>query len=159
MKRKSAKRFKNAIIATLALLYFVCGGATPLVSAAATNNIQLFAAACEPGDKSALPTDIFVPWYQYLEGEDVNGKCRPVFDDDLVATVSKIALAVIDTLIRLASLLALGYVIYGSIRYVTSGGDSSGVAGAKTTIANALIGLVIALLAIGIVQYIGNVVR
>ena len=44
-------------------------------------------------------------------------------------------------------------VIYGSIKYVTSGGDSNKVSTAKETILYALIGLVVAVLARAIISF------
>ncbi len=45
-------------------------------------------------------------------------------------------------------------IIYGGFKYVTSGGDSSGVTSAKNTILYAIIGLIIALLAYGILNFV-----
>ena len=45
-------------------------------------------------------------------------------------------------------------IIYGGFRYITSGGDSGKVTGAKNTIIYAVIGLVIVVLAQVIVKFI-----
>jgi hypothetical protein len=131
---------------------------TKVVTAASVSPLHSFAAACDPGD-GALPSAIFVPWYEYLESEDVGGRCVPQVGDDYAAAASRIGLAIIDTLTRLAAVLAFGYVLYGSIKYITSQGSQSGITDAKDTIMNAIVGLVIAMLAIGIVQFIGGLVR
>lgn len=115
-------------------------------------------AQCAQGDKG-LPSGVFVPWYEYLEGEDVDGKCRPVLGDDYVKSVSLIALAIIDTLMRISGILATAYLIWGAIQYITSQGDQNGIANAKNTILNAIVGLVIVLLSIGVVQFVGNLAR
>jgi hypothetical protein len=47
-------------------------------------------------------------------------------------------------------------IIIGGIRYTTSNGDSSQIASAKNTILYAVIGLVIAFMAYGIVNYVVN---
>lgn len=120
--------------------------------------------SCDPGG-GGLPNTIFVPWYHYLEGDSSKGKCSPKLPTkaggatDYVKAVSLVALAVIDTVIRLSSLIAVGFLIYGSIQYITSQGEPQGLASAKSTIANALIGLVIVLVAVAVVQFIGNGVR
>jgi hypothetical protein len=44
--------------------------------------------------------------------------------------------------------------IYGGIRYTISGGDSSSVTAAKNTIMYAVIGIVVALLAYAIVNFV-----
>jgi hypothetical protein len=118
---------------------------------------------CSPGTK-ALPKTLFVPWYQYLEGEGSGKECKPKFpgpDDnpDYVKGVSLIALAILDSLIRISGLIAVGYIIYGAIRYVTSQGEPGGISSAKNTITNAVVGLVIVMLSVGVVQFIGNAVR
>lgn len=46
--------------------------------------------------------------------------------------------------------------IYGGIRYITSGGDSKKVTDAKNTVLYAIIGLVIAILAYAIVNFVLN---
>lgn len=128
------------------------------VSAVANAPLMYVAAApCEPGD-GALPSAIFVRWYAYLDGKGSGKDCKPVIGDDYVAAASKIGLAIIDTLTRIAAVLAFGYVLYGSIKYITSQGSQNGITDAKNTITNAIIGLVIAMLAIGIIQFIGSLV-
>lgn len=66
-----------------------------------------------------------------------------------------IALAIADDLIRIAGLVAVGYVIYGGFKYMTSGGSPDGTKQAQNTIINALIGVVIAILAASIVSFVG----
>lgn len=67
-----------------------------------------------------------------------------------------IGLAILDDLIRIAALVAVGYVIYGGFLYMTSQGSPDGTKRAQGTIINALVGLVIAILAASIVSFIGN---
>jgi hypothetical protein len=67
-----------------------------------------------------------------------------------------IGLAVLDDLLRVATLVAVGYVIYGGFLYMTSQGSPDGTKRAQGTIINALVGLVIAILAASIVSFIGN---
>ena len=67
-----------------------------------------------------------------------------------------IGLAILDDLIRIAALVAVGFVIYGGIQYVTSQGSPDQTKQAQQTIINALIGLVLAILASSIVAFIGN---
>ena len=67
-----------------------------------------------------------------------------------------IGMAVLDDLIRIAAMVAVGYVIYGGFLYMTSQGSPDGTKRAQGTIVNALVGLVIAILAASIVSFIGN---
>lgn len=67
-----------------------------------------------------------------------------------------IGLAILDDLIRIAAMVAVGFVIYGGIQYVTSQGAPDQTKKAQQTIINALIGLVVAILAASIVSFLGN---
>jgi len=164
MKRKITKsnmrrRFYQLAI-TVALLFGVLGG-NSLVHAMPQNSFAV-ASSCQPGS-SLLPSAIFVPWYAYLEGEGSGKDCHPKFPtsssgkSDYVKGASLIVLSFIDTIMRLAGLIATGYLLWGAIQYVVSTGDSSGISSAKNTIMNALVGLVIVLVAIGGVQFIGSI--
>jgi hypothetical protein len=68
--------------------------------------------------------------------------------------------SIITTVINIFSLVvgvvAVIMIIAGGFRYITSGGDSSKVGGAKNTIIYALIGLVVVALAQFIVQFVLN---
>jgi hypothetical protein len=67
-----------------------------------------------------------------------------------------IGLAILDDLLRIATLVAVGYVIYGGIQYMISNGSPDATKKAQKTIINALVGLVIAILAASIVSFIGG---
>lgn len=54
-------------------------------------------------------------------------------------------------------LLAVIFVIIGGVKYILSGGDSAGIKSAKETIIYAIVGLVISLLAFGIVNYVTGI--
>lgn len=108
-----------------------------------------FAAACQPKMLTFIPT-----WYKYLEGQEVNGHCEiaQVGPED----IGSILLALVDMLLTLGGIIAIGFVIYGGIQYVLSQGEPDKIKGAQKTVLNAVIGLVIALLATGIVSFIGG---
>ncbi len=67
-----------------------------------------------------------------------------------------VLLAIIDDLLRIAGLVAVGFIIFAAFRYVTSQGNPENSAKAQNTILYALVGLVIAISAIAVVTYIGN---
>lgn len=67
--------------------------------------------------------------------------------DDLITTVINIFLYIIGA-------VSVIMIIYGGFKYVTSGGDSSGVTSAKNTILYAVIGLVVAVFAYIIVHFV-----
>jgi hypothetical protein len=104
-----------------------------------------------------------VPWYEYLDmtaKTDALGRvsCKPEAFQTLGGDSSflLIGLAMLDNMVRLAALVAVGFVIWGGIQYITSQGAPDSTKQAQQTIINALIGLVIALLAAAIVTFIGN---
>lgn len=107
----------------------------------------------------------FPTWYKYLQSADppyityssASKACElniPGAFDWNVFTL--IGLGVLDILIRLAGLVAVGFVIYGGILYVTSRGEPDKAKKAMGTILNALIGLAIAVVAAAFVSFIGG---
>lgn len=61
---------------------------------------------------------------------------------------------VINTILIILGIIAVLMIIIGGIRYTLSGGDASGIQSAKNTIMYAVIGLVIAILAFAIVNFV-----
>jgi hypothetical protein len=111
-----------------------------------------FAAGCgSTPNFFAFPT-----WYKYLTlvNNPATGRCE-VSDTFGVKDFSLIGLALVDIAFRVAALAAVGYVIYGGVQFVTAQGESDKTKKARQTVINALIGLVIALLASGIVAFVG----
>lgn len=100
-----------------------------------------------------LPT-----WYKYLELDencDVVGPNKPGTDElDWQKAGGFVGLAIIEFMVRVATIITIGYVIYGGIRYILSQGEPDGIKNARQTITNGLIGLVISLIAVGIVAFI-----
>ncbi len=119
--------------------------------------LSFFAAgSCSESMFFNLPT-----WYKYLihagkmAVSPETGRCE--FVDSLqIADLSLIALALVDIALRIAGLVAVGYVIYGGVQFVAAQGESDKTKKARQTVINALIGLVIALISIGLVAFIGN---
>lgn len=164
MKRKIISSLFSSAVLSLSVFGFF--GVSVTVQA---SPITLLAASCNPG-AGGLAATVFTPWYKYLPGEDVNGKCRAQAatiggngadkdDVNIGKTVSLVLIAVIELLTHVAGLVAVGFMIWGSILYVTSQGEPTGLNNAKSTLVNAVIGFVIVILAIGVVQFVGNAVR
>lgn len=130
--------------------------------------LQTFAATASCGK----PTFLFlVPWYQYLTlkvNPNTNNCTITDFDaqgsgvgaqDNVLGLHSpflRIGLAVLDDLLRIAALVAVGYIIAGGITLITSQGSADGAKKGRETIINALIGLTTAIIAASIVSFIGN---
>ena len=117
---------------------------------------QFFADTCSVKTFFCIP-----PWYEYLvssgrmASNSVTGACELVgklqWND-----FTLIALALLDMALRLAGLVTVIFVLYGGIQYVLSQGEPDKTKDAQQTIINALIGLVIALVATALVSFIGN---
>lgn len=71
-------------------------------------------------------------------------------DQDVKPLFSK----VVDGLMTILGVISIIVLVYGGFRYVTSGGDSNKLSGAKNTILYAIVGIVIALLAYAIVNFV-----
>jgi hypothetical protein len=121
------------------------------------SNSRLVDGGCSPSTFFGL-----VPWYSYLSVTPGKYGCDIAFsflgssDGKTPSSIPLVLLAIIDDLLRIAGLTAVFFVIAGGIRYITSQGSPDETAKAQKTITNALIGLVIALISVGIVSFIGN---
>lgn len=81
--------------------------------------------------------------------------CKSVAKDDAQSTVVKI----INTILLILGIVAVIMIIVGGFRYVISGGDASNVTAAKNTIMYAVIGLIVAVLAYAIVNFVLNALQ
>ena len=61
---------------------------------------------------------------------------------------------IIDTLLFITGMVAVIMIVIGGLRYVTSNGDSNQASQAKNTILYAVIGLVVAIMAYAIVNFV-----
>ena len=61
---------------------------------------------------------------------------------------------IVNALLFLIGAIAVIMLVYGGIRYATSGGDASAVTAAKNTILYAIVGIVVAILAYAIVNFV-----
>lgn len=119
--------------------------------------LQTFAAGCDKPEFFGLK-----PWYYYLQlQQDPNtGQCEVInfvlFEPGKNSSFLLIALVIVDDLLRVAAMVAVGFLIWGGIQYVTSQGSPDATGKAQNTIINALVGLVIALISAGFVSFLGN---
>lgn len=123
------------------------GGVSTTVLLPATS----FAASCGTnGSFLTLPA-----WYRGLQNPDCS-IMSPTDAGGVDKFVWKIVLNVIDIVLQLVGYLSVGFIIYGGFKYMLSAGDASGMTKAKTTIMNAVIGLVISIVAVAIVNVISG---
>jgi len=123
-----------------------------------------FAANCEK--KTFLGIK---PWYHYLQLEErtIGGEsfCEvsyPKSSDnkvDVSRTIILVSLAVIDILMGIAGLVAFIFIVVSGFKFVLAQGDTGKEKSARESLFNAVIGLVIALVAIGVVSFIGNTLK
>ncbi len=122
-------------------------------------NTLLSIVATDACDKSG---DFFglLPWYHYLPPGDFSGCDLVNFNflpsSSVASDVPLVMLAVIDDLLRIAGIVAIAFVIVGSVRYITSQGNPEQTAQAQSTIINALIGTAIAIAAATFVGFVGS---
>jgi hypothetical protein len=147
-------------ILTLAILLAPLVFSTGTALAAGTS-----ASNCTP--KQFLGLD---PWYKYLQPKttiDTAGRSVCVYrlyesgDDATGKSVSLnsiwlIGLVAVDDLLRVLGLVAVGFILYGGFQYLTSQGEPDRAKSARTTITNALIGVVLASIAVVTINFIGS---
>lgn len=119
-----------------------------------SQNFAAAAAACTQNGFFGFPH-----WYKYLNVQQVNiggsTSCQ-VINFAVPGDITLVVLAILDILLHISGMVAVGFIMYGAIQYITSQGEPDGIQKAQTTILNALIGMVIAIASTAIVGFIGN---
>ena len=141
---------KKMILLT-GILLFTGMGLTPLY----TGRVL---ATCQPKTQIFL----FPTWYKYLDSQTspdpdpLTGAtvCQPKING--INDIWKVVAAVLELLLRLATLIAIGFVVYGGVTYTLSQGAPDKTKQALTTIIDALVGLVIAIVATALVSFIAG---
>lgn len=85
---------------------------------------------------------------------NLNKDCDIAVTDD--GTLTRTVQGVIRLFQVIVGLIAVFMIIFGGLKYITSGGNDNSVKGAKNTLLYAVIGLVIVLIAEGIVRFVLN---
>ena len=108
------------------------------------------------------------PWYHYLPSKDFGVTIGHTYEKCAINSnftflsnsgsgdIPLILLAVIDDLLRIAGIVAIGFVVYGAFQYIASQGNPEGTARAQSTVINALLGLAVAIAAIAFVTFLGD---
>ena len=126
-----------------------------MLSSLAPPGVVIAGAMATNGGKTVVGFLGFPTLYEYLSPQVVEGECKIQFTN-FVTDTPKILLAVFDIILRAGGLLAVGFIIYGGIQYIISQGEPDKIKGARTTIINAMVGLVITMSAVVIVNLIGK---
>lgn len=93
------------------------------------------------------------PWYKYLKVQE-NNQCAPEIEH--INQIWLIGIALLEIMMRVAVFAAIAFVVYGGIKYSASRGNAEKVENAKSTLIDALTGLVIAIVATAVVSFIGR---
>lgn len=88
------------------------------------------------------------------QGNDQKGNAACLFGGTTGCTGDGIFKTITNVLLFLIGAISVIMLIIGGIRYVVSGGDSSAVTGAKNTILYAIVGIVVAILAYALVNFV-----
>jgi hypothetical protein len=99
----------------------------------------------------------FPTWYHYLNSiSDASAAKTCVPQITGINDIWLIVAAVIEILLRVGVLVAIGIIIYAGFQYVTSQGEPDKTTQARKTIINAVIGLVITIFAAAIVNFLAG---
>lgn len=102
---------------------------------------------CQRADFFGFPV-----WWKYLTVNTADCTVSANFPEDIWA----IAIVVVEILLRIAGFVAVIAIIIAGIKYMTAQGNPEKAAAARKNIYNAVIGLLIALVASVFVSFIGN---
>ena len=110
--------------------------------------VKNFASSC-PQDVNFLGIQ---GWYKYLPRD-----CRDAsvdFSKYNIGSIWLVLAGIIDILLRIGTIVAIGYFIWGAFKMITSQGSPEGVKNARNTMTNALIGLVVTVVSAQLLSYI-----
>lgn len=97
----------------------------------------------------------FPAWFKGLTKDDCDIK-SPNDVGGVQNFIWIIGLNVVEFILQLVGYVSVGYIIFGGYKFMTSTGSSDGIAKARTTILNAVIGLIISLFSVGIVNVVAG---
>ena len=142
------------IITNITLFFFVITASLAVVPVASVH-----AAPCD--DKNFL----LPKWYDDLCGQDGKGIASPAgfkkqassaedTAENLGGWLLVIAMNIVKMLLVVVGYVSLVGIIWGGFKFMTQGDNASGVAGARKTIQNAVIGLVLSILSVSIINFV-----
>lgn len=117
-----------------------------------------YAASCGGANILGIP-----PWYEGLcdGGNKIMSPAAlpqkiPNDRTGIATFASVVALNIVTILMFVVGYVSLAFIIWGGFKYIISGDNANGVSAAKKTIINAVIGLVLSIMSVGIVNLIAN---
>lgn len=140
----SVRRIRQAIVAVMMLFGFALVPVGTASAAVCTGSLADCAkqGAGTAGSGGSQPC-------LFQSGKDVDSK-----NGDPNCKGNSIFKTIVNIILFVIGAVAVIMIIIGGVRYVVSGGDSSAVGAAKNTILYAVVGLVVAILAYAIVNFV-----
>ncbi len=115
------------------------------VNAATTS----FAADCDGGGFLGLPA-----WYEGLTvGSDCNVEAP---SGDITKFITILSFNIIRIGLMAVAYIAIGFILYGGFKFLTAEGESEKMVGARRTIINAVIGLIISICSVALVKFVSS---
>lgn len=97
-------------------------------------------------------TDQYIDRVIKKDVNEIAGKVDNVNTPNL--TFKRVAVVIVDLLVLVTAVLSAFFLVLGGIRYASSSGNPKNIEGAKNTITYAIIGLILAILAKAIVDFV-----
>lgn len=111
-----------------------------------------FLLACTASPAPGGPAFLLPDLYKGVrDSADPNSLCVDSFE-----AIGHILANVVQILLVVAGLLAVGFIIWGGVQFIMSQGQPERIKKGKDTIANAIVGLVLVILSFLIVGFIAN---
>lgn len=103
-----------------------------------------------------------VAFAQVVDVPDTTGLARllqPIMPTNQNFTIAGLFYTVFNFIILIAGIIAILYLIWAGIQYITASTDEDKAKKAKTAIFNAIIGIVVIILSYAIIFYVGGLTR
>ncbi|HSW80939.1 MAG TPA: hypothetical protein VLG40_00955 [Candidatus Saccharimonas sp.] len=150
---------KRGLLALLTLVTLLCASTLPASAAvfgpAPPGTVDqgqgTLGVACNAQTGGSITFLELKPWDACLQ-HDGHGVPQITSLDD----IWRVAVIVIETMIKIAAYLAVGFIIWGGIKYLKSQGDPGELNVARQIITNAVIGLVIAFVGVAMIQLVAG---
>lgn len=137
----------KAAIVTMATIVLT----STIIPISGLNTPSVRAADCgEASDTNLLN---FPTWYRGLPCKDDHIDLQ---GEQIGKVIIKVALNIVDIALRLVSIVAIGFIIYGGFQYLIARGEPANMAKGKATITHAVVGLIIGIASAGIVGFIST---
>jgi hypothetical protein len=132
-----------------------------MVSVLGAFGLQPVSAADEAPPDSCSNSFLGLPtWHKYLTKDSsctIVGPSKQGSDQlDVAKVATRVALAVIDILLRVGGMVAFAFIVISGFKFTLSQGNPDQEKAARETAINAVIGMVITIFAVAIVSFIGD---